>query len=283
MREHQNVEWKESWRDEYLKWICGFANAEGGKLVIGRNDEGEVVGAKDAGKLLEDIPNKVRDVLGILVGVNLRGRSGKEFLEIVVDPYPSPVSYKGEYHYRSGSTKQELKGAALTRFLLRKYGRTWDAIPVPQVPVKALSKAAVDTFRKLARQSERLSPAVLREPTRRLLEKLHLMEGKYLRRAALLLFHPDPEHFFTGAFVKIGRFSSTEVLYHDEIHGDLFTQVDRVMDLLMTKYLIAGISYRRIHRIETFPVPEEAIREAVVNAFCGLAISVAFVAQSLIS
>ncbi len=28
--ETQNVEWKRSWRDEYLAWICGFANAQGG-------------------------------------------------------------------------------------------------------------------------------------------------------------------------------------------------------------------------------------------------------------
>lgn len=40
-REHQHIEWKQSWRDEYLKWVCGFANAEGGTFVIGRNDEGE--------------------------------------------------------------------------------------------------------------------------------------------------------------------------------------------------------------------------------------------------
>ena len=37
--ENQNIEWKESWRDEYLKWICGMANAQGGKLYIGINDE----------------------------------------------------------------------------------------------------------------------------------------------------------------------------------------------------------------------------------------------------
>jgi ATP-dependent DNA helicase RecG len=30
MSENQNIEWKESWRDEYLKCICGFANAKGG-------------------------------------------------------------------------------------------------------------------------------------------------------------------------------------------------------------------------------------------------------------
>ena len=40
MKEHQHIEWKESRRDEYLKWICGFAKAEGGVLVIGRKDKG---------------------------------------------------------------------------------------------------------------------------------------------------------------------------------------------------------------------------------------------------
>jgi ATP-dependent DNA helicase RecG len=49
VHEHQHVEWKESWRDEYLKWICGFANAVGGVLVIGRNDKGTVVGVENAG------------------------------------------------------------------------------------------------------------------------------------------------------------------------------------------------------------------------------------------
>jgi ATP-dependent DNA helicase RecG len=62
---------KSAWRDEYLKWICGFANANGGTIFIGKDDKGNVVGLSDAKKLLEEIPNKVRDVLGILVEVNL--------------------------------------------------------------------------------------------------------------------------------------------------------------------------------------------------------------------
>ena len=77
MKENQHIEWKESWRDEYLNWICGFANAEGGVLVIGRNDKGVVVGVPNAAKLLEDIPNKVRDILGIMVEVNLREEAGQ--------------------------------------------------------------------------------------------------------------------------------------------------------------------------------------------------------------
>ena len=42
MSGNQNIEYKESWRDEYLKWICGFANAQGGKLYIGKDDSGKV-------------------------------------------------------------------------------------------------------------------------------------------------------------------------------------------------------------------------------------------------
>lgn len=41
-KEKHNTEWKESWRDDYLKWICGFANAQGGRLVVGKNDQGKV-------------------------------------------------------------------------------------------------------------------------------------------------------------------------------------------------------------------------------------------------
>ena len=52
MQENQHIEWKESWREEYLKWICGFANADGGMLVLGRNDKGSVVGIHNARKLM---------------------------------------------------------------------------------------------------------------------------------------------------------------------------------------------------------------------------------------
>jgi ATP-dependent DNA helicase RecG len=185
MREHQIVEWKESWRDEFLKWICGFANAQGGILVIGKNDKGLPVGVQNVRKLLEDIPNKVRDILGIMVDVNLQEESGKEYLEIVVDPYPYSVSYKGEYFYRSGSTNQTLKGAALDRFLLSKQGLHWDGVPVPDFSLTKLSSQALSTFRKKASKSQRLSDELMAEPNAVLLDKLNLFNHGYLKRAAI--------------------------------------------------------------------------------------------------
>jgi ATP-dependent DNA helicase RecG len=267
MSETQNIEWKKIWRDEYLKWICGFANANGGMLEIGKDDKGNVVGLSDAQKLMEDLPNKIRDVLGIIVDVNFHTENGKEWISIKVVPHPYPVSYKGQYHYRSGSTKQELKGAALNRFLLQKQGKRWDSVPVPYVSVEDLSPSAFDYFRKKAAQTKRLDSAVLRENNELLIEKLRLKENEYLKRAALLLFHPDPEQFFTGAFIKIGYFRTpSDLRFQDVIHGYLFEQVEKTMDLLMSKYLEAQIRYEGISRIEEYPYPEAALREALLNA-----------------
>ena len=267
MKETQHIEWKETWRDEFFRWVCGFANAEGGVLHIGRNDKGVVVGIADAKRLLEELPNKARDLLGILVGVNLRKERGREYLEMVTPAYASPISYRGHYYQRSGSTVQELKGAALDRFLLRRQGRTWDGVPVPGVAVADLSKEAIQAFRQVSSRSGRMDPAVLEEPDAGLIEKLKLTAGTYLKRAAVLLFHPDPQTFVTGAFAKIGFFrSETDLVYHDEVDGHLFQQVRQTLDLLHTKYLKAVISYEGIQRIERFPVPRAALREAVLNA-----------------
>jgi ATP-dependent DNA helicase RecG len=267
MPESQNIEWKESWRDEYLKWICGFANAKGGKIYIGKNDNGNVVGVANAKKLLEDIPNKAKDILGVIVDVNLHTTTAGDYLEISIDDYPYPVNYKGQYHYRTGSTKQELKGAALDKFMLQKKGKKWDGVPVPNVSVADLKQETFDSFRKRALKSKRIEEDVLTDSNELLIENLQLKENDFLKRAAILLFHPKPENFVTGAYVKIGFFESdSELMYQDEIHGNILEQIEKTMDLLFSKYIKAEITYDGIHRVETYEYPKEAIREALLNA-----------------
>ena len=64
-------------------------------------------------KLMEDIPNKIQQGLGIVADVNKHTKDGKDYLEIKVDPSSFPISYHGEFHYRSGATKQQLTGIAI--------------------------------------------------------------------------------------------------------------------------------------------------------------------------
>ena len=265
--ESQNVEFKINWRDEYLKWICGFANAYGGTIFIGKDDIGNIVDLKDVNKLLEEIPNKVRDTLGILVDVNLHQSNKGEFIEIIVEQYPYPVNYKGQYHYRRGRTKQELKGAALDKFLLQKIGKRWDGVPVPNVSINDLKQETFEFFRKRAFRSQRIDEESLDGGNAHLIENLQLMEDKYLKRATILLFHPNPEKYITGAYTKIGYFESdSDLKFQDEIHGNIFEQIEKTTELLFTKYIKAMISYEGISRVETYEYPKDAIREALLNA-----------------
>ena len=265
--ENQNLEWKETWRDEYCKVISAFANASGGVLEIGRRDIGDIIGVSKSKKLLEDLPNKIRSATGVIPAIDIREAEGKEYIIISVNPYTFPISFNGKYYLRSGSTTQELSGYALDEFMLRKQGKTWDGVPVPYVKFDDFESDAFKAFRRKAIASARLTAQDLEITNEMLLKNLRLIEGDYLKRAALLLFHQDPENWVPGAYLKIGFFENVvDLLHQDEIHGPLITMADKAEDLVYLKYFKGIISYEGLQRIETYPIPRQAFREAILNA-----------------
>ena len=210
--ESQNIEHKSSWHDDYLDWICAFANTQGGKLYIGVNDKGEIVGLADSHELSEKIPNKIRNAMGITAEVNLlkdKDDNTKKYIEIVVQPYSVPISIRGRYFYRSGSVKQELTGAALNEFLLKKAGQTWDNMPEGRATMADIDENTIKKYLRKAETGGRL-PNVEGLTTAELLEKLRLSENAVLKRAAIVLFGKDPGKFYPNTFVKIGKFDDND-------------------------------------------------------------------------
>ena len=182
------------------------------------------------------------------------------------------MNYKGEYYYRCGSTKQELKGTALNKFLLERAGRKWDSVPNPKITVDDLSLLALGRFRREAARSGRVDEEVLNDSTEHLLQDLRLFDEStgYLKSAAVLLFYSDPERFFTGAYIKIGFFvkDDADLAFQDEVHGSLMEQIEKAFDLIKTKYITYAISYEGVSRRETPTFPEKALRESLLNAIC---------------
>ncbi len=268
-KENQSIEWKESWHDEYLKWICGYANAFGGTLYIGTDDNGNVVGIDNARALLESIPNKITDTMGIIADVNLLYKDDMEYLEIVVDKYPFLISFRGKYYYRSGSTMREITGKELERKILKTQGKTWDGVPLPKLSISDLKQDAISLFKKKAVASGRLTKEEVSVEDEILLDNLHLIdEDGYLLRATMLAFYKDPEKWVTGAYIKIGYFgkSDSDLIYQDEVPGPLIEQVDKTIELVYTKYLKALIYYEDVQRVEQYMFNKEAFREILLNA-----------------
>ena len=265
--ENQKTEWKRQWRDEFLKEICGLANAQGGTLEIGRDDHGMVVGIDHAKELLEELPNPIRHTLGIVPSVELRDKGGKQYLAVSVDASGTPVSFRGRHYIRSGSTTQELDGRELDHFILRRLGKTWDGMVIPNVKVSDLDTSAFRIFREKALLSERLQKADLEMSNAELLDGLSLTENGELTRAAILLFHHNPEKYVFGAFVKVGYFENgADLIYQDEFHGSLITVADQIVDTIYRKYFKGIISYEGITRVTDYPIPRPALREAIFNA-----------------
>lgn len=334
-QESQTIEWKWSWQEEYLKWLCGYANTDGGVLNIGVNDDGYVVGIENTKKMLESLPNKINDKLGILASIQIHSVYGaenvrygdsvpksvasklinqyatgelstssvpegdkiynslvkieeenkiwedengyREYISIEIIKYPFAISCEGKYYKRSGSTLHELNGFELQNFLLERAGKTWDAVPLPGISVDDLSKTAIEAFRKKAVKSGRMSEAEVDIDDETLLRNLKLFDGQFLTRAAVLLFHPEPELYATGAYIKIGYFAKVgafgkdseiieDLQYQDIIEGPLILQVDKANDLIFSKYFKGLVDYDGIQRTETKMLTKAIVRELLLNA-----------------
>ena len=267
MPEQQNIEYKSSWHDDYLKWVCGFANAQGGVIFIGKDDNGQVLGVDDYKRLMDDIPNKIRNAMGITVEVNLHEENNLYFIEIITYPYSVPISLRGRYYYRSGSTKQELTGASLNEFLLRKSGKTWDDVIEPRATYDDIDENTIKIFIQDAEKSGRL-PESGELSIPQLLDKLRLSENGQLKRGAVILFGKDPSSFYTNLYVKIWRFGKddADLIFQENIEGNIITQVYAILEMLQYKFLVRKVSFEGISRIETNEYPIPALREVILNA-----------------
>ena len=216
---------------------------------------------------MEDIPNKIQSGLGSVADVNKHTKDGVEYLEIKIEPSTFPISYHGEFHYRSGATKQQLTGIALSQFIMRKTGVRWEDVTVEDITVDDLDEESFKIFRREVLRSKRMVQEDLDLSNAELLSKLHLMSNGKLKRSAVLLFYHDPSVVQNGSYIKIAKFGDgADLQYHDDLENSLIKNADQVIDLIYLKYLKANVSYIHDRRVETYPYARDAIREAVYNA-----------------
>jgi len=263
MKEEQNVEFKKEWHNRYLRTIAGFANTEGGAMYIGVDDSGRAVALPNIKKLLEEIPNTIRNKLQITPSVKIEKRDSKEIIKIAVNISNFPVFLDGKIYMRSGSTTQELKGAELSNFLLEKTGNTWDSLTV-DATFDDLDHEAFEYFKGLA--TNRL-PEIKNASDEIIFKNLGLItkDGK-LTRALILLFGKKPQRFFITAQGRVGRFrTQTDILDTVIAGGNLFRQLAILIDAVK-KHLNVRFEIEGIERKDAWDYPLEALREAVINA-----------------
>ncbi|GAG70599.1 unnamed protein product, partial [marine sediment metagenome] len=153
----------------------------------------------------------------------------------------------------------------LTRFLISKSDRDWDEYVEEKSSIEDINIETIKRFKEIA--VKRLPFIKEDKDNLKFLEKLNLLEDGKIKRAGILLFGKNPKKFYTSAYIKIGKFlTNTDILSTDDVEGNLFEQVEKAIELLRVKYIISEIKFEGIYRKEVLEYPEEALREAIINA-----------------
>ena len=231
-------------------------------MYIGIDKSGTPIGVKNPEKLLEYLPNKIRDVLSIMVMVKLEEIEGKQVIKLEIPSSPIPVSYNGRFYIRSGSTKQELKGIELLRFLMKKQNISWDSLPL-DAGIEEIDGEILQLFVDMAKDRLFVSRV---DSLERILENLELVKDGKLTNAAVLLFGKNPQKYFKNARVMVGRFKTAEdIIDSVEIDGNLFKQIEETMKILK-KHMNVRYEIKGLRREDIWDYPVQALREALINA-----------------
>ena len=266
--ENSQEEWKEIWDASYLKAIAAFHNTDGGRMIVGRRDDGEYIGLKDPKDTAKKISDTIHNKLHISADVRIESIESKDCVVIEVHPGKRMVDLDGRFYVRVGNTNQTLEGEELRTALLKDEGMDW-LDQTCRYTIGDLSPEAISFFIDHGKKRGRIADNVDPDDIEGVISSYELSKGGNLTMTAVIAFAKKPRHLNDGAYVVIGEFDSKNILRREtyvEVPG--IQLVDETIRILYERYIPSKFEYegRTGLRIDVFDYPEDAVRELIVNA-----------------
>src|SRR3989344_1863405 len=259
--EGYNLEFKESLNDSISKDICAFANTGGGIILLGVTDSREIKGLKLTNSLKSRIQNYATNMNpSLILDIN-----DKDNIIIIRVPEgeDKPYSINGKFYQRQGANSQQLTRNEIKDLFKQEGFLRFDEIPSKDFEFdNDFDKHKFRTFL----QKANISSVIKSE---KILENLQLIEKGHLKNAGVLFFCHKVTKFFISATITCVLYRGNDkykVLDRKEFDADLYSNYQNAIlyleNNLRTEYIIKGTGPRR----EKLELPEEALREAVLNA-----------------
>jgi ATP-dependent DNA helicase RecG len=264
-------------KQQIAKTIIGFCNMFGGRLIIGIDDRYQIIGVdeKQVEQLLEDISRSIHSSCtpSIIPSLHLQRLENKTLVVIEVPegmtkPYFLSSSGKQEGTFiRVGTEIVKASPQMIHGLEWQSLGKYPDEMPVHSATLDEIELSEVRKF--LDRRKKRISGAAIEE----LLFHFHILTKEHTRtyptKGGLLLFANNPQKFLPEAFVICTHFFGTsgrEVVATRDCTGTLMQQYQDCISFLLSRlnkqFTIKSVGARE----EKLEIPEEAIREIVLNA-----------------
>ena len=241
-----------------------FANAKGGRVLVGVTDRGAVQGATLGKESLNEWLGKIKDATSptLIPDIQAHSLDGKTIVEISIAEYPiKPVNTRGRYYKRIASSNHALNTAEIADLYMQALQLSWDAYEAQGHRTEQLSPEKIRRFIRLVNQHGRFE--LDETHPHAALEKLNYLKNGQPTWAAMLLFAQEPLRHN----VHIGRFKTPSLIIDDRQFTDtLFEVVEQAMKFIVSNISVAFEFDGSIQRKERFAYPLPALREALLNA-----------------
>ena len=254
------AEFKQAGASNLGREICAFANATGGVILIGVADSWEMVGVDDHNRLKSEVQAIARSA-DPPIAVEVAG-VGKVLVVTVPAQHSKPYSFGGKFFMRKGASAQQMSREEIREFFFKEGLIHFDETPCTRFSLKKdLTDEVWALFRKRAK-----IPADMDALTA--LENLHLVMDGQMTHAGAWLLARDIRKFTTSADAACALFMGTDkvrILDRRGFDHDVYSMINEVVAYILSKINIEYI-IKHVKREERPELPEEALREAVVNA-----------------
>lgn len=262
--ESQAFEFKTSFDKAAIESLLAFANAQGGKVLVGVSDSGKLVCTSVGKETLHGWLGQIKSATSpaLIPEIILHQIDDKQLVEIDIQEFPvKPVATRGRYYKRIASSNHALSPGEISDLYMQSLQLSWDAYEAPDFTVAQLSTAKIERFIRLVNQHGRFT---LEEGQPiAALQKLNYLKNDQPTWAAVLLFAEEPLRHN----IHIGRFKTPSIIIDDRQFTDtLFEVIEQSMKFIISHIAVAFEFDGSVQRKERFAYPLPAIREALINA-----------------
>ena len=254
--------------NQLAQTICAFANRAGGYLLIGVADSGEVIGlsSEAINEYLEKIPNLIHDTIFPMLIPEIYSVTISNKAVLVIQVYPgSNLPYylksKGKMegtYVRVGRTNKRADIEMIKDLERHKMNKSFDE----------------DSFKELDRLDEEALINVFEKAMGTSITKEKLLNLKLIERVGDMEYLTNAGAIVLGkmanATVKCARFSGESIvdfIDKKEYDGDIFSVIQETMIFFKNHLMQAGmIQGYGLQRKDVLEVPEEVLREGIINA-----------------
>ena len=261
--ESQVLEYKASFDKAVIESLVAFANAQGGKVLVGVSDAGKMLGVTLGKETLNEWLGQIKSSTSpALIPDITADINGKTIVEIDIREFPvKPVNTRGRYYKRVASSNHALSSSEIADLYMQSLQLSWDAYEARNLTVGDLSGAKIQRFIRLVNQHGRF--ALDESDPLATLQKLSYLTNGKPTWAAVLLFAENPLRHN----VHIGRFKTPSTIIDDRQFTDtLFEVVEQAMKFIVSHIAVAFEFDGSIQRKERFAYPLAALREVLLNA-----------------